>query len=82
MLSQVKCETGRDQASSSRIDGCRLIDVPNVGRVQLERYVAQLLDGDVGSAAYWRLMGWLLLTIVIVRMIAFVMCTRTKPSRR
>lgn len=82
MLSQVQCNGGVADSSSSRIDGCRLIDVPNVGRVQLERFVSQLLDGDAGSAAYWRLMGWLALTIVIVRVIAFVMCTRTKLAKR
>ena len=62
MMSQVTCEEGATNAavapqgapaasaaSSRRIDGCRMISVPNEGEVQLYAYISRLLEGSHDS---------------------------------
>lgn len=68
MLTQVWCpENQRDVISTSTasIDGCRMIEVPGEGQVQLYSYIADLLEGAHHS--YWPMIGWLVLTIVVAR---------------
>jgi hypothetical protein len=66
MLTQLSCATDAvSLTSTAAIDGCRAILVPGVGNVQLYGYVSDVLEGSTHS--FWRMIGWLLLTLAVVR---------------
>jgi hypothetical protein len=83
MLTQLWCPEGDRAAistSTANIDGCRRIELPGSGSVQLYSYVADLLEGAHHS--YWPMIGWLVLTIAVARAISVLLFKKVSHIER
>ena len=73
MLDQLQCPDGSPNSlSDDAIDGCRAISVPGFAQpVQAYAYVSDLLEGSTDD--YWPMIGWMLLTIFVLRAFSLVL---------
>lgn len=83
MLTQVTCPNFSpflSAAEGGRIEGCRAISIPGEGSVQLYTYIADLLEGNTDS--YWPMMGWLVLTLAVIRIFSVYLFKKVSHIER